>query len=161
MSQKKLNVKKAIVTNDLKVDDLYIDGVQVTATPAEINVLNGAANSAPDFTIGAEAANVIKVTVQLRAGSGPVAMRAGLLAYLSDDANGDSVVGTAPDGGWAIATDGVLIPVVAGKVAYFIAEATGKFDVNITHAGGAKTCYLVIVHPSGKMSSSGAITFAA
>lgn len=161
MSQRKLNAKSGIVSNSLNVGDLAIDGVTIAATPAEINVLNGAANSTPDFTIGAEAVNVIKVTVQLRAGSGPVAMRSAVLVYLSDDANGDSIVGTAPDGGWAIATDGLLIPVVASKAAFLVSEASGKFDINITHAGGAKTCYMAIVHPSGKISVSGAITFAA
>jgi hypothetical protein len=142
---------------------LDIDGVEMTATAAEVNVLDGASNGAPGFTIGAEGGGgtTINVGIQLNDANGsPTAMRTAVFAYLSDDANGDSIVSAAPSGGWAIGTDGLLIPVVAGKAAYLISEADGDIDVTITEAG-AKTCYLVIVHASGKLSVSGAITFAA
>lgn len=167
---------------------LDIDGVEVTSTPAEINalhsqgavaadfaklhavtaganelnVLDGAANGAATFVIGAEAGDVINVGIQLRDPTpADIAMRQSVFAYLSDDVNGDSIVEAAPDGGWAIGTDGLLIPVVAGKAARLVSEADGDIDINITHAAGAKTCYLVIVHPSGKLTVSSAITFAA
>jgi len=66
------------------------------------------------FTIGAEAANVIAVAVQLKYDkSRSDTVRRSVFAYLSDDANGDAIVATAPDGGWAAGTDGLLIPVVA------------------------------------------------
>lgn len=136
-----------------------LDGM--TASTNEVKVLDGAPNGAPGFTIAAEAANAINVAIQLNDADGaPCGMRTGVFAYLSDDANGDSVVANAPDGGWAIGTDGLLIPVVAGKAAHLISEADGDIDVTITHAAGAKTCYLILVHPSGKLSASGAITFA-
>lgn len=114
------------------------------------------------FTIGAEASNAITVNVQLKqdkAGT-DVDARKTVFAYLSDDANGDSIVATAPDGGWAIGTDGLLIPVVASKAAFLTSESDGDIDVVITHAAGAKTLYLVLVMPNGRLVPSGAITFA-
>ena len=39
-------------------------------------------------------------------------------------------------------------------------ESDGDIDVVITHAAGAKTVYLVVVTPSGRLVPSGAITFA-
>src|SRR4051794_36672278 len=92
------------------------------------------------FTIGAEASNIIKVTVQFKSDKAQTSSttRKSVFAYLSDDANGDTIVGTAPDGGWAIATNGVLMPVVTSKAAHLVSEATGIVDINITHAAGAK-----------------------
>ena len=91
---------------------LKLAGTAVTALASEVNTLTGASNGAPGFTIGAEAVNVINVAIQLNKADGnPSAMRTGVFAYLSNDANGDSLATTAPSGGVAIGTDGVLIPV--------------------------------------------------
>jgi hypothetical protein len=110
---------------------------------------------------GAEAGNAINVAIQLKTiGGADLAARGAVFAYLSDDASGDSVVGTAPDGGWAIGTDGLLIPIVAGKAAQLISESDGDIDVTITHAAGAKTVYLILISPRGKLIASNAITFA-
>lgn len=116
---------------------------------------------APSFVIGAEAGNAINVAIQLKDSAGAdLAVRGSVFAYLSDDANGDAIVATAPDGGWAIGTDGLLIPVVASKAAKLVSEADGDIDVTITHAAGAKTAYLILIMPDGKRVASGAITFA-
>lgn len=112
------------------------------------------------YTIGLEGSNIINVSVQLKDEKlRAVAVRAGVFAYLSDDAAGDSIVATAPSSGWAIGTNGVLIPVVANKAAQLVTEATGIVDVNITEAG-VKTVYLVLVMPDGGLVVSGAITWA-
>ena len=114
----------------------------------------------PTFVIGAEAANVINVGVQLKDSAGAnLAVRAQVLAYLSDDANGDSVAVTAPDGGVVIGTDGVAIPVVAGKFLALTSEADGDIDIDITESA-VDTWYLILVMPDGKLVASGAITFA-
>lgn len=114
------------------------------------------------ITVGAEASNAILVTIQIRLDKSrrDAPAHKALFAYLSDDANGNSIVATAPDGGWAIGTDGLLIPVVASKAAYLVSEADGDIDVAITHAAGAKTAYLILVMPNGRLVASGAITFA-
>lgn len=133
---------------------------EIAASTAELNTLNGAPLAAT-FVVGAEAANVKNVSVQLKDADGAdLAIRGSVLAYLSDDANGDSVIGTAPDGGVAIGTDGLAIPLVASKTFLLTSESDGDIDINITHAAGAKTCYLILVLPNGKLTASGAITFA-
>lgn len=151
---------------------LKINGTQVTSTAAELNAVDGITSSvdelnaldgAPfdvDFTIGSEAGNVINVGLQLNdAGGTALATRASVLAYLSDDANGDSIAAAAPDGGWAIGTDGLLIPVVTNKAAQLVSEADGDIDINITESG-ADTWYLIVVLPNGLLVASAAITFA-
>jgi len=116
----------------------------------------------PTFVIGAEAANVINVGIQLTDAAGvDLAVRGSIEAYLSDDANGDSIVATAPDGGWAIGTDGLLDARTANKSAMFTSEADGDIDIDITHAAGAKTVYLILRMPDGRLQGSGAIIFAA
>lgn len=112
------------------------------------------------LTVGTQAGDVINVAIQLTdAEANNLAVRAGLFAYLSDDANGDSIAATAPSGGWAIGTDGLLIPVVASKAAFLVSESDGDIDVSITEAG-ADTWYLILVDPAGRLIASGAITFA-
>lgn len=111
------------------------------------------------LTIGAEAGDVINVAIQLKDADGvDLAERVSILAYFSDDANGDSVVATAFDT-IAIGTDGLAIPLVAGKTFLLTSEADGDIDINITE-NGAMTKYLILVMPDGSLVASGAITFA-
>ena len=88
-----------------------------------------------------------------------MAIRGSVFAYLSDDANGDSIAGTAPSANVAIGTDGLLIPVVADKAFQLVSEADGDIDLDIGEAG-VDTWYLIIVLPTGKLVASEAITFA-
>ena len=113
-----------------------------------------------EFTIGEEESNVINVGIQLKDGVDDIGERARVVADLSDDANGDSVAGTAPTS-VAVGTDGLAIPLVAGKTFQLVSEADGDIDLNITLSSGADTWYLVIVTPDGKLHVSDAITFAA
>lgn len=122
------------------------------------------------IVVGAEVANVINAAIQLKGPSGSdLQARACVLAYLSDDANGDSVVAAEPDGGVAIGTDGLLIPVLTGAttaelaatIFQLVSESDGDIDIDITHAAGVKTLYLVLVMNDGSLVVSSAITFAA
>lgn len=133
------------------------------------NIDAAAANAALDagaprgvaFVIGAESGgDTINVALQLQdAAGGDLAVRGSVLAYLTDDANGDAIVAAAPDGGVTIGTDGLAVPLVAGKAFQLVSEADGDIDLNLVEAG-AKTCRLVVVLPNGKLVVSGAITFA-
>lgn len=136
-----------------------LDGV--TATAAEINIVDGQVAGAT-IVVGAEdGSNVINVTIQLTDAAGAdLAIRSSVFAYLSDDANGDSVVATAPDGGVAVGTDGLAIPLVAGKAFQLVSESDGDIDLSITESGD-KTEYLIIILPTGKLVASDAITHAA
>ena len=155
---------------------LKLAGAQVTASAAELNVMDGVTASTDEInsldgmaitgdeqTIGDQAGDVINVAVQLESASGGFDYRTGVFVYLSDSQYGLSLAATAPDGGWAIGTDGVLIPVVTGKAAYVVANGMGQFDIDITESGSA-TWYLIVVKPDGKIDAAGssnAITFTA
>lgn len=113
------------------------------------------------FTIGTEASDVIRVTVQLKNSEGNnLAFRANVFAYLSDNIDGSTLIATAHSGGWVIGTAGLLINQVTNKAANFTTNATGAFNVDITETSG-KTAYLVVVLPNGKNIVSSAITHAA
>ena len=128
--------------------------VRLTGTVAMAGRLGGAT-----ITVGTEAATVINVGIQLNDEAGTaMAERASLMAYVSDDANGDSVAATAPDT-VAIGTDGLAIPLVANKCFLLTSEADGDIDVNFTNAA-ADTFYLILVMPDGSLVASGAITHA-
>lgn len=113
------------------------------------------------ITVGAEAANVINVAIQLvdRLNGNALASRAAVGFYLADDANGDTPSTVAPSGGVAIGTDGAAIETVADLAGTLISESDGDIDLDITEAG-AKTYYLVLIMPDGKLVVSDAITFA-
>ncbi|MGB0385869.1 MAG: hypothetical protein ACPGWR_13705, partial [Ardenticatenaceae bacterium] len=107
-----------------------------------------------------EATNAITVNVQVKDGNGgALAERKALMWYLSDDANGDSIAGTAPDGGIAGGTDGVLIEWTANLAGLYISESDGDMDIVITESS-VDTWYLVTVLPNGSLAVSDAITFA-
>lgn len=113
----------------------------------------------PTINVGADAGTTVAITIQLKDSAGAdLAVRGSVLAYLSDDANGDSIAGTAPDGGVAIGTDGLSIPLIAGKAFQLVSEADGDIDLVVTESG-ADTWYLILVMPDGKLVASGAITF--
>lgn len=124
------------------------------------NPFQTSAVNAATFVIGTETSNVINIGIKLKDGVAAGQERLSVHAYLSSDAAGDSVVGTAPTT-VAIGTDGLAIPLVAGKAWLLVSEADGDIDLNITLSTGAATYYLVLVLPDGRLSVSKAITFAA
>lgn len=113
------------------------------------------------ISVGAEDTNVVAVTIQLKDENGDdLTDKAGVYAWLSDDDNGDDIAATAPSAGWAIGTDGLLIPVVADKAAILISEDDGDIDLEVTEAG-ADTFYLNVLLPNGTVVTSDALTFTA
>jgi hypothetical protein len=89
-----------------------------------------------------------------------VATRRVLDVYLSDSSTGAGIIGTAPSSGGAIGTNGVILAsVVANKYLKVLTTAAGLFDITFTEAG-AKTFYLCVVMPNGRIVVSSAITFA-
>lgn len=111
------------------------------------------------IVVGTETENVINVAIQLKdVAAADMAVRGSVLVYLSDDANGDSIAEAAPSGGVAIGTDGLAIPVVAGKCVQLISESDGDIDLDIEESG-EDTWYLIVVLPNGKLVASDAIAF--
>jgi len=113
------------------------------------------------FTIGSESSNAINVAVQLKKdkAQSSLAARRYVRCYLSDANTGADVVGTAPSSGGAIGTNGKIInQPVSGKIFDVITTTSGQFDITFTESG-AKTMYLNVIMPNGRIVTSGAITF--
>lgn len=148
-----------IAVKELRIQNtLEVSGTAVTATAAELNLLDGQVASAT-ITVGAEDTNVVPVTIQLTDGTGAaIAARACILAYLTTDANGDTVNSTA---GMTIGvgTDGTALTIVQDKLSLLISEADGDIDLTVTHGDTAST-YLQLVMPNGTKVASAVMTFA-
>ena len=86
--------------------------------------------------------------------------RASLLAYFSNDANGDAAMTTGHSTAPAIRTDGLLQPIIAKKMFLLTSEADGDIDIDCEETGGMTT-YLILVMPNGTLVASAAITHAA
>lgn len=112
------------------------------------------------FTIGAEAANVINVAIQLQDSEGAdIAQRAVVYGFLSTDATGDALKASDAALTTAIGTDGFLLEVGTDSLFLLGSEADGDIDINFTKTD-AGTFYLHLLMPPGNIVSSGAITFA-
>ena len=127
--------------------------------PAKENPFRAAcAANLASFVIGAEGGNVINVGIQLQDANGnDVVERVSVLAYLSNEANGDAVAGVAIDT-VAIGTDGLLIPIVTGKMFQLVSESDGDIDINFTE-DGTTSWYLHLIMPDGSIVSSGVFTY--
>lgn len=136
--------------------------MSLTSFPNGLSINNFIAPDEATFTIGSESgSDVINVAVQLQDAAGDdIATRVAVWFYLSDDADGDTVV--AATQALAIGSDGVMIEAVSNSAGILISEADGDIDMNITgHDTDAETYYLVLIMPSGRLVVSDAIVFAA
>ena len=116
----------------------------------------------PDTTtiaIGAEAANVIQVTITLRRPRGQTLARVfPVTCVLADLATTGVPVAAAPSGGVAVGVGTQLGADIAGKVIRALPSAAGVIRLDITEAG-AKTLYVHVFLPNGRVKVSSAVTF--
>lgn len=112
------------------------------------------------LAVGAESANVVTVTCQLHNRFGGDHAKVGTVhAFISSDASG-LTLSAAHDGGFAIATDGLAIELLANQYAVITTEADGDFAIAFTDTG-AFTAYLIIVTPDGRLLASALMTHTA
>lgn len=111
------------------------------------------------FTVSSENSDVINVSVQLKDKVGTnLAIVASIQIYLSDNSDGSTLASTAPSGGIAIGTNGLLLPIISDKYSTAISTSSGIFDIDITEVTG-KTFYVVAILPLGNIVVSSAVTF--
>ena len=164
-----------IIVKEVRVQNkLELKGAEVTATAAELNALDGVTASVGElnvldgvpmgatFVIGAEAGNVINVGVQLNDADGTaLALRGSIQAYLSDDANGDSLIATLPDGGIAIGTDGLLVPVAQVMADGIVVDGDLAISATPEEFKTAQTAAFVINAVSHLKAATDNLTFSA
>ena len=121
-------------------------------------IQNQAGVAGATIVVGAEAANVRLITVQLTDADGAdIAVRQAVVVAVLLDANGDAFVTTGGSTGIAIGTDGALLALVAKKLFLAISEADGDIDLSWTDIG-TEAAYLAVILPNGKMVISAAMT---
>ncbi|MBT3708918.1 MAG: hypothetical protein HOG19_05720 [Gammaproteobacteria bacterium] len=125
------------------------------------NLLSRNGVAAASLTVGAEAANVITVAVQLNDENGDaIASPSGVTICLFADAAG---AGLNAQNYTTVAagTDGWAIELVADKVLLAGSESDGDIDIAITLSSGAATCYVGVLLADGSWAISDAVTHAA
>jgi hypothetical protein len=126
---------------------------------AEVNAACDNILTSAVITIGTISTRTFTVGIQLQNGAAVAMDKANaVFAYMSDNAAGDNLIATALSTAPAIATNGLMIPVVADKAWQLVSESNGTIGLTLTEAA-AKTCYLVLVTPRGDLSISTAIVF--
>jgi hypothetical protein len=112
------------------------------------------------IVVGAEAADVINVALQVEDAEGnALAEQKSFLAWLSDTAVA-ALTGTAPSAGTAIGTDGIIIVEHTAETLFeLLTDSAGVLDLDIGEAG-IDTWFLNIRLADGSIVSSATITFA-
>ncbi|OFX13611.1 MAG: hypothetical protein A2W00_04435 [Candidatus Eisenbacteria bacterium RBG_16_71_46] len=134
----------------------------LTATADEINKLDGAPLDAT-IVVGAETGgNTINVAVQLKDGNAAdLAVRGHVRAYLSDDANGDSLAAATPSGGIAIGTDGLLVSLTPALANALIVDGNLAIDAVPEKFKTTQTAAFMLNGVSHTKAATTALTFTA
>jgi hypothetical protein len=141
-----------------KYEDLHVTKLRI-GNPSYDTSLNVHSAS---YTIGAEGANAITVNIQLKDFLGKdLARRNAVMAYLSNDANGDTIEAASAGLSVAAGTDGLVIELATDNHFMLVSESDGDIDVVVTETTGANSIYLILVMPDGHLVPSGVLTFAA
>ena len=112
------------------------------------------------IVVGAEASDVINVTIQLTDYLGnDIAVAASIIAYTCTTSAGTTKETHTCSSEAAIGTDGDLEVILAKTTYHLISEADGDIDIDFTDTG-TNSFYLAIVLPTGKIVVSDVITFA-
>lgn len=108
--------------------------------------------------VGAEGANAITVTIQLKDWAGNnLAVPASILAYTASNATGLTYAITTVSTDTVAATGSLAVLIAKG--AYLLTStAAGVIILTVTDTG-TNSFYLVLVLPNGKLVISGVITF--
>ena len=122
----------------------------------------GDAIASAEATIGAEGSNTINVAIQLLDSEGEnLATRGAIKAYLSNDANGDSLATNAPSGGCAIGTDGVLISVTPALTNALLVDGALAIDATPEKFKTTQTAAYTVNGVSRTKAAASALTFSA
>jgi hypothetical protein len=123
-----------------------------------VNVLSNGAYTV-SYSIGAETANAIAVTITVRTLDGRTLDNRVAIDFLVISSTSTYALNTTD---YTIAAStGVVMQLIADQVLRVITNATGQAVVTFTLASGAATSFLAAILPGGSMSVSGAITHAA
>lgn len=134
-------------------DDLY----QKTADAVVVELNYETPPYDADFTIGAEAANVINVSLQLKDVEDAAFEEATVLSFwLCSDPEGETPA--AADTSVAATVGGLLEELTALTSYTAVTDVNGELAIDIEHSADA-SFYLTVVLPNGKKIVSGEIDF--
>lgn len=143
-----------------RYEDAHLNRLRVGANPTDgrgLDLLNVPTHATA--VVGAEAADVINVAIQLYSMTGRALEVAGQVKLaLASDADGLNFAGTDANLSAAIGTDGSLLEVVTDQLYEAISEADGDLDIDFTKTD-AGTKYLVLVFPWGNRQVIGPLTW--
>lgn len=123
---------------------IYIDGTQVTATAAELNIMDDSANNVTISYAASATTDGIEATYTVvdAAGTAIDAIHT-LECYISDDADGSGLTATAASGALTAATGTILTALTAKKHVVANTAATGVLTlllVDSANTAGERFC---------------------
>jgi len=113
------------------------------------------------FTVGAKVGSTINVAIQFKDARGK-ALQRGVHGkfHLAALSTGLGLSGVPTTSALAVGTNGTILNIpVAGLMAEFVTDGSGRFDVNLIQTAAGTTYYLVLRMPDGALLISPAITF--
>lgn len=113
------------------------------------------------FTVGAEAANVITTTIQIKNLYGEELTAVTAVEVWLFSAAAATAVNAQNYTTVAAGTDGVVLERIADTILDCTTEVDGDLDIAITLSSGGATCYLGVKLANGEFAFSAAITHAA
>jgi hypothetical protein len=132
----------------------------LVSEPAKKDLVKALGIGGATFVIGAEAANVINVGIQLTDDDGnDLDAVTAVEIWLFADAAGVSINTNAYDT-IAIGTDGLLVERVADKIIDCTCESDGDIDIDLTEATATPTIYVGVKMGDGSFVISGAVAHA-
>jgi hypothetical protein len=133
----------------------YLNDGGVTAAKLHADLQDAIPNV--NITVGAEASDVIPVSIQFRdAANNALAQRMAALVWLSDAAH-TAPTADPPSGGWAAGAGYLVHEETAGVKGWFASDATGLIRVDVTESGADAWTIHVLV---GNRVYSATVTFA-
>ena len=119
----------------------------------------GLINSGGESKGASDTAEAVRTAV-INKRAGGIGLISGRKAFQRPTADGIDLLNTAHSSGTAIGASGVMLAeLVTDKLFELVSDATGEIILTATEAG-AKTAYLVVILPDGRLVVSGAVTHA-
>jgi hypothetical protein len=139
----------------VKTQSLYIDDVEVTATSAEINTLDGVIASAVPVLSAGAATDEMDITISVKDAAGVVIAKPHVLdVWITDNATTLALTSTAASGALTAIDGSIMVAHVAKKFITCLTPATGIINLSLVDSANTAGEIVCVKLPNGSFSQS-------
>lgn len=141
----------------VKAQKIYVGGVEMTSSPAEINTLvGGIATALPVLTAGA-ATDEMDITISVKDAAGSVLAKPHILeVWITDSSANLTITGTSASGALTAVDGAVLQVITAKKHITCLTPATGIINLSLVDSANTAGEIVCVRLPTGLHSQSAA-----